>query len=53
MTVPPEDLERFFDALTFGKGEFINGVRLVYPLEGRAMKFMNILGNKFFSLAFS
>jgi len=53
MTVPPEDLERFFNALTTGKGEFVNGVRLVYPLEDRAMKFMNILGNKLFSLAFS
>jgi glycosyltransferase involved in cell wall biosynthesis len=53
MTVPPEDLERFFSALIDGKGEFINGVRLVYPLEDRAMKFMNIAGNKLFSLAFS
>ena len=53
MTVPPEDLERFYNALIDGKGEFINGVRLVYPLEDRAMKFMNIVGNKLFSLAFS
>lgn len=53
MTVPPEDLERFLNALIDGKGEFINGVRLVYPLEERAMKFMNIVGNKLFSLAFS
>ena len=53
MTVPPEDLKRFFDALVAGKGDFINGVRLVYPLEDQAMRFFNILGNKFFSLAFS
>lgn len=53
MTVPPEDLTRFYDALADGKGEFINGVRLVYPLEDEAMRFFNILGNKFFSLAFS
>ncbi|MEJ2220815.1 MAG: glycosyltransferase, partial [Desulfobacterales bacterium] len=53
MTVPPEDLERFLDALTTGKGDFINGVRLVYPLEDQAMRSMNILGNKLFSLAFS
>ncbi len=53
MTVPPEDLIRFFNALVSGKGEFINGVRLVYPLEDQSMRFMNILGNKFFSLAFS
>ena len=53
MTVPPEDLARFFQALVDGKGEFINGVRLVYPLEKQSMRFLNILGNKFFSLAFS
>lgn len=53
MTVPPEDLTRFYNAVTSGKGEFINGVRLVYPMEDRAMRFLNILGNKFFSLMFS
>jgi len=53
LTVPPEDLPRFFNAIASGKGEFINGVRLVYPLEDEAMRFFNILGNKFFSLAFS
>ena len=53
MTVPPEDLSRFYNAIVGGRGEFINGVRLVYPLEDQAMRFFNILGNKFFSLAFS
>ncbi|MEW6335703.1 MAG: glycosyltransferase family 2 protein, partial [Thermodesulfobacteriota bacterium] len=53
LTVPPEDLPRFYNALQSGRGEFINGVRLVYPLEDRAMRFFNFLGNKFFSLAFS
>lgn len=53
MTVPPEDLPRFYDALISGKGGFINGVRLVYPMEDEAMRFFNFLGNKFFSLAFS
>lgn len=53
LTVPPEDLPRFYRALVSGKGEFINGVRLVYPMEEQAMRFMNLLGNKFFSMAFS
>lgn len=53
LTVPPEDLPRFVEAAVSGRGEFINGVRLVYPMEGRAMRFANLLGNKFFSLAFS
>lgn len=53
LTVPPEDLPRFYEAWRSGKGEFINGVRLVYPMEEGAMRFFNLLGNKFFSLAFS
>src|SRR5439155_6129637 len=53
LTVPPEDLSRFYEALRCGKSEFINGVRLVYPIEKQAMRFLNLLGNKFFSLAFS
>lgn len=53
LTVPPEDLPRFYEALVSGKGEFINGVRLVYPMEAQAMRGLNFLGNKFFSLAFS
>ena len=53
LTVRPEDLPRFFDALQSGKGEFINGVRLVYPMQEQAMRFLNLLGNKFFSIAFS
>ena len=53
MTVPPEDLPRFYEAWRSGKGEYINGVRLVYPMEDRAMRFFNLVGNKFFSLAFS
>ena len=53
LTVPPEDLLRFYEALVSGTGEFINGVRLVYPMEKEAMRTLNFLGNKFFSLAFS
>ncbi len=53
LTVPPEDLPRFTEALVSGKGEFINGVRLVYPMEKEAMRTLNFLGNKFFSMAFS
>ena len=53
MGVAPEDLDRFVDALARGKGEFLNGSRLVYPMEGRAMRFLNLLANKFFALLFS
>jgi SAM-dependent methyltransferase len=53
LTVRPEDLPKFYDAIVSGKGEFINGSRLVYPLEKHAMRFLNTLGNKFFSVMFS
>jgi ubiquinone/menaquinone biosynthesis C-methylase UbiE len=53
LTMPPEDLPRFYDAVQSGKAEFANGVRLVYPLEDEAMRFWNLVGNKFFSKAFS
>ena len=53
LTVPPEDLPKFYRALVTQKGDFVNGVRLVYPMEGEAMRFLNLLGNKFFSAALS
>jgi SAM-dependent methyltransferase len=53
LTVAPEDLPRFYEAWKTGRGDFVNGVRLVYPMEQRAMRFFNFLGNKFFSIAFS
>ncbi|OQY83221.1 MAG: glycosyl transferase [Anaerolineae bacterium UTCFX3] len=53
LTVPPEDLPRFYEALRSGRGEFVNGVRLVYPMEKQAMQGLNFLGNKFFSWAFT
>lgn len=53
MTVPPEDLMKFYECVAAGRGEFLNGSRLVYPLEKEAMRTLNILGNKFFSVMFS
>jgi len=53
LTTPPEDMPKFYNALASGRGEFINGTRLVYPLEDESMRTLNILGNKFFSLMFS
>jgi SAM-dependent methyltransferase len=53
LTVPPEDLPRFLRPLADGTAEFINGTRLVYPMEREAMRFLNRLGNRFFSLLLS
>jgi SAM-dependent methyltransferase len=53
LTVPPEDLPKFYTALAEGQAELVNGSRLVYPMEGEAMRFLNALGNKAFGLALS
>ena len=53
LTVPPEDLPKFYRALVDGKGDFINGCRLIYPMEDHAMRPLNVLGNKLFASAFS
>jgi hypothetical protein len=53
LTMPPEMLGRFYSAYCEGKGDFINGSRLVYPMEGDAMRFLNRLGNIFFAKALS
>ena len=52
LTTIPEELPSFFEALTSGAGDFINGSRLVYPMPAEAMKTTNMLGNKAFSLVF-
>ena len=53
LTMPPEDLPKFYDVLASGRAEFANGVRLVYPMERRAMQFLNLCANKAFGLIFS
>jgi hypothetical protein len=49
LTMPPERLTRFYDAYCQGAADFVNGTRLVYPMEGEAMRFLNRLGNVFFA----
>jgi SAM-dependent methyltransferase len=53
LTVPPEDLPKFYNAIVSGKGEYINGTRLVYPMHDQAMRFLNFWANRVFSLLFS
>ena len=53
LTMQPEDLPKFYSSLADDRGEFINGCRLVYPMEKEAMRFLNMLGNKFFSSVFT
>jgi SAM-dependent methyltransferase len=53
LTVAPEDLLKFYAVLAEGRGEFVNGSRLVYPMEEQAMRFLNSVGNKLFGVALS
>ena len=53
LTMPPEQLPKFWDAICSGMGEFINGSRLIYPIEDDAMPFLNFLANKAFSILFT
>lgn len=53
ISVAPEDTQKFYRLLVSGTGELINGTRMVYPMEQQAMRFLNVLGNKFFSMMFS
>jgi SAM-dependent methyltransferase len=53
LTVSPEELPRFVDALLSGRGDFVNGVRFVYPMDHGAMPFLNMIVNKVFAMAFT
>ncbi len=53
LTVRMEDINSFYSAVSIGNGDVINGTRLIYKLEDNSMRFLNILGNKFFSYLIS
>jgi glycosyltransferase involved in cell wall biosynthesis len=53
LTMPPEELPKYYEAIVSGKGDFINGCRLVYPMETKAMRFLNMIANHFFARLFT
>jgi glycosyltransferase involved in cell wall biosynthesis/2-polyprenyl-3-methyl-5-hydroxy-6-metoxy-1,4-benzoquinol methylase len=53
LTVPPEDMPKFYAPLAEGMAEFVNGSRLAYPMEKEAMRFLNVIANKLFSYIFT
>ncbi|HRY70813.1 MAG TPA: glycosyltransferase [Phycisphaerae bacterium] len=53
LTVAPEDMPKFFEVIASGQAEFVNGSRLVYPMEAQAMRFLNKCANRFFGILFS
>ncbi len=53
LTVPPEELYKFYDAVADGCADLANGSRLVYDMQSGSMQFLNMFANKFFSAVFS
>ena len=53
LTVPPEDIPKFWKKISSGEAEYINGSRLIYPMENEAMRFLNYIANKIFSILFT
>lgn len=49
LTVPPEAMALFYEAIDSGKCDLANGCRLCYPLSYRAMPWLNQLANHFFA----
>lgn len=53
LTMPPEELPKFYEVLASGRAEFANGCRLVYPMDEEAMQFLNLCANKTFGIIFT
>ena len=53
LTMPPEDLPKYYEVITSGKAEFVNGCRLVYPMDQEAMRFLNKIANHIFGWLFA
>jgi glycosyltransferase involved in cell wall biosynthesis len=53
LTMPPEELPKFHEVIARGHAEFANGVRLVYPMDEKAMQFLNLCANKTFGIIFT
>ncbi len=53
LTVAPETLKKFWEKISTGEAEYINGSRLIYPMDNNAMRFLNYIANKLFSILFT
>jgi SAM-dependent methyltransferase len=53
LTMPPEALPKYHTVIETGKAEFVNGTRLIYPMEDEAMRPLNLIANRFFAYLFS
>jgi glycosyltransferase involved in cell wall biosynthesis len=53
MAVMPEELPRFLRIIEDGVADFVNGTRVIYPMESKSMPVLNYFGNKCFSIILS
>lgn len=53
ISVDPEELVYFFEIIENGYCDFVNGTRLMYPMEDSAMRVINKFGNRSFQLIIS
>jgi glycosyltransferase involved in cell wall biosynthesis len=53
LTMPPEALPKYHAVIETGKADFVNGTRLIYPMEHEAMRPLNLIANRFFAYLFS
>jgi SAM-dependent methyltransferase len=53
LTMPPEVLPKYHAVIETGKAEFVNGTRLIYPMEQEAMRPLNLFANRCFAYLFS
>jgi SAM-dependent methyltransferase len=53
LTMPPEALPKYHAVIETGKAEFVNGTRLIYPMENEAMRPLNFIANRCFAYLFS
>jgi len=53
LTVPPEDIPKFWKKISRGEAEYVNGSRLVYHMENEAMRLLNYIANKIFAVLFT
>lgn len=53
LTVKPEELPKFYEAIVSRRGDFINGSRLVYGMENGAMRIDSFFANHGFSQIFA
>ena len=53
ISVDPEELTNFFEVLENTNCDFVNGTRLMYPMEDSAMRYINKIGNRSFQYIIS